>query len=55
MCNMHYDVIGKVETSKEDMNYIIGKVRHVLHENKGSKQLKSGCSESENFKGKVSF
>ena len=52
---MHYDVIGKVETSKEDMNYIIGKVRHILHENKGSKQLKSGCSESENFKGKVAL
>ena len=33
MCNMHYDVIGKVETSQEDMNYIIGKVRHTFHEN----------------------
>ena len=22
MCNMHYDVIGKAETSKEDLEYI---------------------------------
>ena len=30
MCNMHYDVIGKVETSKEDMKYIIEKVEILL-------------------------
>ena len=29
MCHMHYDVIGKAETSKEDLDYIFAKVRKV--------------------------
>ena len=27
MCNMHYDVIGKAETSKEDLEFIFSKVK----------------------------
>ena len=29
MCNIEYDVIGKAETSKEDLDYIFAKVRKV--------------------------
>ena len=28
MCKVHYDVIGKVETSQEDINYVSHKVHN---------------------------
>ena len=31
MCKVHYDVIGKVETSQEDINYVSHKV-HNTHQ-----------------------
>ena len=30
MCNIHYDVIGKKETSAEDMKYIEYKVQYIV-------------------------
>ena len=29
MCNMHYDIIGKTETSEEDLKYIFTKLEKV--------------------------
>ena len=31
MCKVHYDVIGKVETSQEDINYFFHKVNDKLN------------------------